>query len=312
MDLRHLRTFVTVVELGTVSRAAVHLRITQPALSRRIADLEKELGLTLFDRVGRRLLLTGAGDQLLESCRDALGSVERISEKAQLFRGGDIGTLKVAASPVQMEAVFSTFLQKFARRYPNVRVRLSEAVGVETSARIERGDIHLGVSLLQSIRTDDGIFGMCEVPPVQLLAAYHPDFRLGRGPTVDLASITAHPLLLLDPGFVVRRTFDMACRHARLKQNILFESGVAANLLAFAEARLGIAVVPSVVRTHRYGLRLARITHKGKPLREPLVIVWDNRRTLPSYVHEFRESLRKHLRGLAAHSERAKLHRKHG
>ena len=65
MDLKHLRTFVTVAELGTVSRAALQLRITQPALSRQIADLERELGLTLFDRVGRRLLLTGEGDQLL-------------------------------------------------------------------------------------------------------------------------------------------------------------------------------------------------------------------------------------------------------
>ena len=55
MDLRHARTFVTVVELGTVSKAALRLRIAQPALSRQIIDLEQELGLQLFDRVGRRL-----------------------------------------------------------------------------------------------------------------------------------------------------------------------------------------------------------------------------------------------------------------
>ena len=55
MDLRHLRTFVAVAELGTVSKAALHFRTAQPALSRQISDLEQELGLTLFDRVGRRL-----------------------------------------------------------------------------------------------------------------------------------------------------------------------------------------------------------------------------------------------------------------
>src|SRR5882757_9925691 len=65
MDLRHLRTFVTVAELGTVSKAALYLHIAQPALSRQISDLERELGLTLFDRVGRRLFLTGVGEQLL-------------------------------------------------------------------------------------------------------------------------------------------------------------------------------------------------------------------------------------------------------
>ena len=69
MDLRHTRTFVTVAELGTVSKAALRLRIAQPALSRQISDLEQELGFKLFDRVGRRLLLTGEGEQLLADCR---------------------------------------------------------------------------------------------------------------------------------------------------------------------------------------------------------------------------------------------------
>ena len=72
MDLRHMRTFVTVAELGTVSKAALRLRIAQPALSRHISDLEQELGFKLFDRVGRRLLLTGEGEQLLSDCRGLL------------------------------------------------------------------------------------------------------------------------------------------------------------------------------------------------------------------------------------------------
>jgi DNA-binding transcriptional LysR family regulator len=53
MDLRHARTFVAIADLGTVSKAAVHLRISQPALSRQVSNLEEELGLKLFDRVGR-------------------------------------------------------------------------------------------------------------------------------------------------------------------------------------------------------------------------------------------------------------------
>jgi DNA-binding transcriptional LysR family regulator len=299
MDLRHLRTFVTVAELGTVSRAALHLHVAQPALSRQLSDLEQELGLALFDRVGRRLFLTGAGEQLLGSWRSLLGFVTSLGEQAQLLRGGDTGVLKVAASPVQIETVFSTFLHQYAQRYPRVQVKLIEAVGTATLALLERGEIHLGISLLQSVQADDRHFGIYPVPPVELLAACHPSFPLASGSAIDIGRITVHPLLLLDSGFVVRKTFDTVCRLSRIKPNILFESGVPHNLLAFAEARLGIAIIPSVVRTHRYTLRLARITHERKPLREPLAVVWDKRRALPRYVQDFCETLAAHMRELA-------------
>src|SRR3984885_11114878 len=105
MNLRHARTFVTVAELGTVSKAALRLRIAQPALSRQIADLERELGLKLFDRVGRRLLLTGEGEQLLGDCRGLLNFAGAIGERAQLLRRGDTGVLKIAGSPQIIESV---------------------------------------------------------------------------------------------------------------------------------------------------------------------------------------------------------------
>src|SRR5215467_9735197 len=126
MDLRHVRTFVTVAELGTVSKAALRLRIAQPALSRHIGDLEQELGLRLFDRVGRRLLLTGEGEQLIAGCRLLLNSATAVKEQAQLLRHGDSGTLKVAGSPQHIEAVLSGFLPRYAQRYPKVEVKITE------------------------------------------------------------------------------------------------------------------------------------------------------------------------------------------
>jgi DNA-binding transcriptional LysR family regulator len=72
MELRHLRYFVAVVEAGSVSRAAARLRLTQPALSRQIRDLEAGLGVRLFDRIGRRMELTAEGEDLLRRSRDLL------------------------------------------------------------------------------------------------------------------------------------------------------------------------------------------------------------------------------------------------
>src|SRR6202000_843373 len=126
MDLRHARTFITVAELGTVSKAALRLHIAQPALSRQIADLERELGFKLFDRVGRRLLLTGEGEQVLADCRGLLNYAGAVSERAQLLRRGDTGVLRIAGSPQIIESVFSNFLHRYAERYPNGQVKLFE------------------------------------------------------------------------------------------------------------------------------------------------------------------------------------------
>src|ERR1700752_4283933 len=114
MHLRQALTFLTVAELGTVSKAALRLRITQPALSRQIIDLEHELGLQLFDRIGRRLLLTGEGEQLLSGCRVLLNSASAVTEQAQLLRHGDTGVLKIAGSPQHIESVLLQFLHRFA------------------------------------------------------------------------------------------------------------------------------------------------------------------------------------------------------
>src|ERR1700744_2273363 len=138
MDLRHARTFVTVAELGTVSKAALRLRIAQPALSRQIIALEHELGLRLFDRVGRRLLLTGEGEQLIAGCRVLLNSAGSLKEQAQLLRQGDTGVLKIAGSPQHIESVLSQFLHRYAEQYPRIEVKIVEGTGSEILTMLER------------------------------------------------------------------------------------------------------------------------------------------------------------------------------
>jgi DNA-binding transcriptional LysR family regulator len=296
MDLRHARTFVSVAELGTVSKAALHLHIAQPALSKQISDLERELGLKLFDRVGRRLLLTGEGEQLLANCRDLLNYAGAIGERAQLLRRGDVGVLKVAASSQNIEGVLSKFLNLYAKRFPDVDVKLFDAIGPSLLAMLERGEIHLGQSSVGAIQPDDRRFGSHPLAPVEILAACHPSLALGKNGIVEIEQLAAHQLLLQDPAFVVRRVFDAACRLAGLKQNVLLESRAPHTLLAMAEDGHGVAIFPSALRTDRYNLRIVAISYRRKLLREPLVMLWNNRRPLPRYATAFYEMFGKHVR----------------
>jgi len=293
MDPKHLRTFVTVVDLGTVSKAALRLRISQSALSRQIADLEYQCGFKLFDRIGRRLFLTTRGEQLLDDCRGVLGQIGSLVERMELLKRGDSGVLKVAAPPQTIESVLTEFLPRYAKSFPNVRVKLTEALGMDQVPLLERGEVHIG------IRHEQGVnpwFESFVLPSDDVLAAGARSLPLGRDGMIDIVSLASHPLLLLDSGYSVRRLFNAACRVADVEPNILLESRAPHTLLALAEGGQGVAVIPSVLRTDRYRLKIARITHRRKPLRDRYVIQWDKRRPMPGYADHFREALATYMR----------------
>jgi DNA-binding transcriptional LysR family regulator len=300
MDLRRLRTFVAVAEQGTVSKAASQLRTAQPALSRQIRDLEEELGLKLFDRVRRRLVLTGEGEQLLGDCRTILGAVSSLAERAQSLRRGERGILRVAATPQTIEGVFASFLRRYARQRPNVQIKLGEAVGADLLALLERGEIHMAIALvglIDSVKGDHQAIERFELAPLAFLAAFPASLKVAAsGGEMEIGQLASHPLLLMDPSFYVRKTFDAACRLAGVKPNIFIESRTPHALLALAEAGHGIAVVPSVLPTSRYRLRVVRLTHRRKLLQESLAVLWDKRRALPPYAMDFCESLAAHVR----------------
>lgn len=296
MHLRHARTFVTVAELGTVSKAAHRLRTAQPSLSRQISDFEQELGLRLFDRVGRKLLLTGEGEQLLAGCRVLLNCANAITEQAQLLRHGDTGVLKVAGSPQHIESVLSQFLHRYAERFPNVEVRIAEGTGSDILRLLENGEIHLGQNLLHAVKLDERHFGSLPLGSVELLAACHPSLPLGNRDKIEVARLSGLPLLLMDGGFGFRRAFDAASRMAGLLPKIKFESRNPHTLLALAEAGHGVAIVPSQLQCHRYSLRIAGLTYRGRQLREPLTISWDKRRSLPRFATEYCAMLSDYMR----------------
>ena len=291
MDLKHLRTFVAVAENGTVSRAAARLRIAQPALSRQIIDLEAELGITLFDRVSRRLKLTGEGEQLLSRSRALLGYASSLADHAQALKQGNSGTLNVVASPQMIENVFSSFLHRYAERYPGVRVRLIEGFGDTVLAMVERGEAQLGVIVDEAVPSGADHFGTRPLIPLTYVAAHIASTAPGRGRDIEIRDLAPHPLLLLDPRHVHRKTFDAACRLARAKPNVAFECSSPHTLLSLAEAGHGIAVVPSNVLLHRYGLKAQQITYQRRALTQPFSLFWDRRRTLPRYIHDFGEML---------------------
>ena len=291
-----MRTFVTVAEQGTVSKASAHLGVAQPALSRQIQDLEVELRIRLFDRIRRRLVLTSEGEQLLGQCRNVLGAVGFFATQAELLRRSDTGVLKVAATPQTIDGVLSVFLARYAKRRPNVQIKLVEAVGASLISLLERGEVHVAISTAGAIQASNHPLETIWLPSLEFVAASNRALKLADEVTMDVRSLAPHPLLLLDSSFAVRAAFDAACRVAVFKPNIAFESRTPHTLLALAEAGHGVAIVPSVMPTHRYDLQIVRLAYRRKRLHEAYGIAWDKRRSLPSCANDFCQSLLTYVR----------------
>ena len=295
MDLKRLRTFVVVAEQGTVSGAAETLRITQPALSRQLQDLQAEFGVPLFDQVGRRLRLTAEGAELVSTCRALLTQADNVLEHARSLAQGDSGELSVGATPHTIASVFPRFLRQFATSYPRVRVRTVEAGAVDQLELLRRGDLHAAVGLLEGTEAE---FVAYPLPPVILLVAYNPVCGLLFATTVEVRELVDVPLLLLVQGFGTRKSFDAACRLERVVPNIFMESTAPETLLALARESHGAAVVPSTAQIDPRSLRLATVFFRGSPLTTDIAVLWSRARRLPRYAEAFSAMLAAHMRAV--------------
>ena len=123
--------------------------------------------------------------------------------------------------------------------------------------------------------------------------------ELGHAGLINIERLASYPLLLLD-GYSIRRLFDAACRLANVEPKILLESRAPHTLLALAEAGQGVAIIPSLQRTDRYKVRIVRVTHGRKPIRERVAIQWDRRLSTSSLRrHVLRKPSPVHAYGLS-------------
>jgi DNA-binding transcriptional LysR family regulator len=298
MDIRRLKTFVTVADQGTVSKAASLLHTTQPALSRQIASLEQELGFKLFGRVGRRLVLTTRGQQLVADCRTVLSKVDALAEQARSLRQGDMKVMRIAASSLTIEGLFAPMLNDRCECGHGMKVKLIEANAGEHLGMLERGEADLSVNVLNDLYVDDALFGTYPLPEFHVIGACAPNFDIDHVDSIDVRRIANYPLLLLKKEYATRAVFDSACRLANVKPTAVVESVSAHGLLGLAETGQGIAIVPSILPTERWKVRTMSVMQRRQLLRISLGVLWDRRRMLASHAESCGEIIANNVRKL--------------
>ncbi len=287
MELRHLRYFVGIVDAGSMALAGRRLHVTQPTLSRQIRDLERELGVRLFDRVGRRIALTAEGREMAARTRHVLAEAEGLRARGRALGGGTGGVLRVGATPQFIEAGMPRVLTAYRRAHPGVEVRLSEDGGEALIARVQRGELHLVIGVLR------GVEQLASRPlyPLRVLAVMSPRHPLASRRSLAVDDLAREPLLMLAPGFQTRQLFEDACQARSSEPHVILESRSPQSLVALAAAGHGIAIIPSVVAFAPPRVAVVGLVHEGRPLGLWGRVAWDPRRYVPPFAEAFVETL---------------------
>ena len=194
MDLHQLRTFVAIADHGGVARAALRVNLSQPAASRQIQGLEAELGMRLFDRIGRRMRLTSEGEDLLPRARRLVAEAQSWRERARALQSGQTGQIKIGATPPMIETVLAGFLAKYRRRHPGIEIAVVEDGGAGLIARLALGEVHLAY-----VPVGDARFSGRLLYPIQVIAVLPEAHALSRARCLDIAKLAGEPLLLPQP-----------------------------------------------------------------------------------------------------------------
>ena len=253
--LKPLRAFCQVARLGSISRAAEALFLSQPAVTLQVQALERELGQPLFERIGRRFSLTREGQLLYELARPLVEGLDGLdAEFRNRIKGLQAGELHVAAGTSTILYLLPPLVQAFREQHPEVQLVLHNVTGQD------------GLGLLRSDAVDLAVGSMLEVPadlayePVQSfdpMLICPPGHPLADKPEIALEDLSPYGLILPPRRLTTYRLVDLVFQQRRVPYTVALEVGGWEVIKQYVAMGLGISIVTSICLTEADKGRLA-------------------------------------------------------
>ncbi|MGH7069451.1 MAG: LysR family transcriptional regulator [Acetobacteraceae bacterium] len=258
MEIHQLRYFSAVARHGTFTRAAEVEHVAQPSLSQQILKLEAELGSRLFDRLPRSARLTVFGAAFLPKAERILRELGDAKTEMQEMAGGEKGEVVLGMIPTIGAYLLADLLGRFTGEHPLVRLRVVEDITPALLERLHHGDIDVAVVALP-VSGCGRKLDCEELFTERLLAALPERHPRAEQKTIRLSDLNRESFLLLKEGHCFRDTVIAACRTARVRPNVIFESGQFATILAMVAAGMGVSAVPAMAAQPVPGCRFVPI-----------------------------------------------------
>lgn len=243
MEIHQLRYFVAIAEVGSFGGAAKRCHVAQPSLSQQIKKLETGLGHLLFDRLGRSIALTEAGQALLPRARRILADVQ----EASTHLGDEIksghGSLVVGAIPTMAPFLLPDAVERFIRNWPNAKLTVREDLTDNLVRALARAEIDFAI---MSTPVEHVAIEIEVLAQDRLLLAAPAHFELATQPTISLSDLSAAPTILLDEVHCLGQQVSDFCRAMKLQQRVVCRAAQLSTMLRFVEKELGVALVPEM------------------------------------------------------------------
>lgn len=289
MELRHLRYFVALADCLSFTRAAERVHVTQSTLSHQIRRLEDEIGQPLFDRIGRRVVITEAGALFFAFASRALREVDDGIAMLQPGAGGLTGQVRVGATHTFNISLIPECVALYLARHPTVQLRIEELAADEIGARLRSGALDLGIAYRPNGALDLWFEPLYNEEMVLAVSESHP---LAGRKRIRMVELHRQRLVLLPNYFSTRALLDDCFRASGAEPVVAAEMTTIAPMLGLVmRMQIGAIVAVDAVPAGMSGLRMIPI-ESPTPIRTP-GILWrlDAAQTAP--VQSFAVVVRK-------------------
>lgn len=241
MDLYKLKSFYTVAKLGSFSRAAETLFLTQPAVSAQIKDLEYEYKTKLFDRVGRKIKLTGAGETLMGYVKNILDMYEESHFAVNLLKDAKDGSIKLGVSGLPGARLLPTIISYFKNDFPDTTfsIKAQKSAAVVDSIKQNHFDLGLIVSSECNLNRQELVDKVLYKDRIVIgVSNKHP---LAKRKSVNVSELSSMPLIVSLKNTVSRQALDKLFHQYSIPFNIAYEIENKSMIKTMVEKNLGIA-----------------------------------------------------------------------
>lgn len=285
MDFKRLRYFREIAQEGQITKAAKNLHMAQPPLSQQLRILEEELGVMLFERNGRKLLLTEAGNALFIRSAPILEELEEMEKEIRETGNGLRGTLKLGAVK-SCFAYLPERMKLFHDRYPDVRFLLRQGDSFLISELVKSREVELGL-VRMPLHLDE--FESIQLEKEPFIVAYPTTYNYFGGNSIDLAELAKMPLLLLHriSGIGQYELILDAFSTQNLTPHILCECPDVSILLSLVSNGLGATIVPESTLLAFQTPHIATATIKDANLEASSAFIWLKDRYLSKAASTF-------------------------